>query len=122
MLGVTGGYLFLTLLLTIAGAVAGFIAHHVRATIGRDERPLWDDGITGFFLRQEHESDKRWGWTFGPDGWYDGLCNSNLLRYILGGALAPLAMCLFNWTPGITAFVAVCNRLAPSGLAPGFCP
>lgn len=122
MLGVTGGYIFVVVLFTIAGAIAGFVAHHVRATIGRDERPLWDDRVTGFFLRQDHENDKRWGWKFGTDGWYDGLSDSNLLRYVVTGALVPPVVCLVGWTPGIATFIAACNKLAQSGMAPGFCP
>jgi hypothetical protein len=122
MLGITGGYVFLVFMATVAGAIAGFIAHHIRAATGRDERPLWDDGLTGFVLRQEHEMDKRQGWKFGADGWYDGLSDSNLVRYIAIGAAVPLVVGLINWSPGIAAFIATCQRLSGSGWAPGFCP
>lgn len=122
MFGIIGGYLFLLSLLTAAGAIAGFLAHHVRAATGGDERPLWDDGITGFFLRQEHDRDKMVGWKFGSDGWYDGLSNSNLVRYVAGGALIPLVLGLVFFQPAIAVFVEACQSLAVSGMAPRFCP
>lgn len=122
MLGVTGGYLFVLFLFSATGAFAGFIGHHIRASVGGDERPLWQDGLSGFFLRQDHEHDKRLGWRFGTDGWYDGLSDSNLWRYVTAGALLPLLGGLLAWEPGIAMFTQTCDWLTQSGSAPRFCP
>jgi hypothetical protein len=122
MFGIAGGYLFVLCLFAVLGAVVGLCAHQLRAAIGGDERPPWDDGITGFFLRQEHEHEKRLGWKFGPDGWYDGMSDSNLARYVIGGAVVPPLLGLLGWQTGITVFVQACRSLSSAGVAPGFCP
>jgi hypothetical protein len=120
MFGLIGGYIALLFVLSLLGAVVGFVAHHVHAAVGGDERPLWEDGWSGWLLSREHEYDKRMGQEYGPDGWWDGESNRNLVMYMASGAITPLLCGVLGWSDGLNAFAKGCIALGT--WAPRLCP
>lgn len=120
MFGLVGGYILFLVILSLIGAAVGFAAHDAHAAVGGDERPLWDDGISGALLGMEHEHDKRMGHEFGPDGWWDGESNHNLLSYMGSCAALPMLLGLIFWTDGSHGFAKGCIALGT--WAPRLCP